>query len=128
MTARARLLAPRAKIVRTKKVALVLTLWKNEECGQNILLRTTTLCSSFPLLHILTAVVLSHDPLAEKGTVIRSGAVKMLEASRDYRCQNKTCGAVFSVQSDMSQGNLLAQPVRKPSIYSVCTCCSFLSA
>lgn len=47
-----------------------------------------------------------------QGTVIRSGAAKMLEVSREYRCQNKTCGAVFSVHSDMSQGNLLAPPVR----------------
>lgn len=48
-----------------------------------------------------------------QGTVIRSGAVKMLEVAREYRCQNKSCGAVFSVHSDMSQGNLLAPPVRE---------------
>ncbi|CAB1103664.1 unnamed protein product [Ectocarpus sp. CCAP 1310/34] len=51
-----------------------------------------------------------------QGTVIRSGAAKMLEVSREYRCQNKTCGAVFSVHSDMSQGNLLAPPTSCPGV------------
>ncbi|CAN0121637.1 unnamed protein product [Ectocarpus sp. 4 AP-2014] len=40
----------------------------------------------------------------------------MLEVSREYRCQNKTCGAVFSVHSDMSQGNLLAPPTSCPGV------------
>lgn len=61
------------------------------------------------VVHTLTVV--SHHPLAGQGTVIRTGTVKMLEVARDYRCQNKTCGAVFSALSDMSQGNLLAPPV-----------------
>ncbi|CAM9883337.1 unnamed protein product, partial [Sphacelaria rigidula] len=53
---------------------------------------------------------------SKQGTVIRTGAVKMLEVSREYRCQNKTCGAVFSVHSDMSQGNLLAPPTSCPGV------------
>ncbi|CAM9724732.1 unnamed protein product, partial [Choristocarpus tenellus] len=46
-----------------------------------------------------------------QGTVIRTGNIKMLEVSRDYQCKNKTCSVVFSVRSDMSQGNLLVPPV-----------------
>eukprot|EP00611_Tribonema_gayanum_P029193 TRINITY_DN7728_c0_g2_i1.p2 TRINITY_DN7728_c0_g2~~TRINITY_DN7728_c0_g2_i1.p2 ORF type:complete len:360 (+),score=155.61 TRINITY_DN7728_c0_g2_i1:116-1195(+) len=45
-----------------------------------------------------------------QGTVIRTGMVKMLEVTRQYQCQNKTCGHTFEVACDMSQGNVLVPP------------------
>ncbi|CAM9567362.1 unnamed protein product, partial [Discosporangium mesarthrocarpum] len=55
-----------------------------------------------------------HGTASCCGTVIRTGGIKMLEVSRSYCCKNKTCGAVFSVHSDMSQGNLLLPPTNCP--------------
>lgn len=44
------------------------------------------------------------------GTVVRTGAVKMLETCRTYQCCAAACGAVFRVEADREQGNVLAKP------------------
>lgn len=45
------------------------------------------------------------------GTVIRSGAVRVLETSREYICNHVNCRHVFNIHSDLSQGHLLKIPV-----------------
>ncbi len=49
-----------------------------------------------------------------RGTVVRTGLRKLLEKRREYRCCNKTCEALFYVECDMSQGNLLLPPKSCP--------------
>ena len=44
------------------------------------------------------------------GTVIRTGAVKMLEYIREYQCQSSRCNHEFTVAADMEQGNILEEP------------------
>lgn len=44
------------------------------------------------------------------GTVVRTGAIKMLETCRTYQCRAATCGAVFRVEADREQGNVLEKP------------------
>ncbi|MCO5550270.1 hypothetical protein L7F22_003751 [Adiantum nelumboides] len=48
-----------------------------------------------------------------KGTVIRSGAIKLLEGERLYEC-NK-CKYRFKIYPDLETGNLLQQPTSCPS-------------
>lgn len=48
-----------------------------------------------------------------RGTVIRTGQIKMLESERQYSCDK--CGHVFRVLADMDQHNgSLAVPTRLP--------------
>ncbi len=49
-----------------------------------------------------------------RGTVVRTGLRKLLEKRREYHCCNKTCEALFYVECDMSQGNLLLPPKSCP--------------
>ncbi|CAM9780826.1 unnamed protein product [Chrysoparadoxa australica] len=45
-----------------------------------------------------------------QGTVIRTAAIKLLENSKEYQCQNRTCSKRFLVYCDMSEGNQLLPP------------------
>ena len=48
------------------------------------------------------------------GTVVRAGAVKIIESCRTYQCGAASCGATFAVYADREQGNLLEKPTRCP--------------
>jgi DNA replicative helicase MCM subunit Mcm2 (Cdc46/Mcm family) len=48
------------------------------------------------------------------GTVIRTGAVKMLEHAKSFVCSK--CGHAFTVSADMEQGNILEEPAACPMI------------
>lgn len=47
------------------------------------------------------------------GTVVRVGAVKVLESERQYLC--KACGTTFAVQVDLQNGTTIASPAKCPS-------------
>ena len=49
------------------------------------------------------------------GKVIRTGAVRMLETSKKYECQNPRCMYRFTIQADPEQDNMLPQPRTCPS-------------
>jgi DNA helicase MCM9 len=50
-----------------------------------------------------------------EGTVVRTGAVKMLDAEREYRCRNPKCRHSFRVKADPQQGNILELPKSCPA-------------
>lgn len=49
------------------------------------------------------------------GKVVRTGAVRMLEVSKKYECQNPRCQYRFTVLADPEQDNMLPQPRSCPS-------------
>jgi DNA helicase MCM9 len=49
------------------------------------------------------------------GTVVRTGAVRMLEVSKQYECQNPKCRYRFTVTADPEQDHMLPQPRTCPS-------------
>ncbi|CAA7400958.1 unnamed protein product [Spirodela intermedia] len=51
--------------------------------------------------------------LTVKGTVIRSGAVKMIEGEREYMCRR--CKHRFKVQPELESGNVIRLPTSCPS-------------
>jgi DNA helicase MCM9 len=54
-------------------------------------------------------------PLVQiEGTVVRTGAVRVLEAQRWYRCLDQRCEHVFAVKPDAAQGNVFEAPKRCP--------------
>jgi DNA helicase MCM9 len=48
------------------------------------------------------------------GKVVRTGAVRMLEVSKKYECQNPRCAYRFTVLADAEQDNMLPQPKSCP--------------
>jgi DNA helicase MCM9 len=44
------------------------------------------------------------------GKVVRTGAVRMLEVSKKYECQNPRCQYRFTIMADPEQDNMLPQP------------------
>jgi DNA helicase MCM9 len=50
------------------------------------------------------------------GKVVRTGAVRMLEVSKKYECQNPRCQYRFNVLADPEQDNMLPQPRCCPSL------------
>jgi DNA helicase MCM9 len=54
-------------------------------------------------------------PLVQiEGTVVRTGAVRVLEAARTYRCLDHRCDCTFVVTPDATQGNIFEAPKRCP--------------
>jgi DNA helicase MCM9 len=49
------------------------------------------------------------------GTVVRTGAVRLLEVRKQYECQNPKCKYRFFVEADPEQDNLIPQPRMCPS-------------
>jgi len=48
------------------------------------------------------------------GTIVRSGAVKLLDLAKEYRCQ--TCGHCIGVTADPEQDNMIPQPRFCPNV------------
>ncbi len=49
------------------------------------------------------------------GTVVRTGAVRVLEVSKEYQCMKKNCGFRFRVFADPEQNNMLPTPRSCPA-------------
>ncbi|KAK8801985.1 hypothetical protein WA158_006380 [Blastocystis sp. Blastoise] len=49
------------------------------------------------------------------GTIIRTGAIKLLEAEKEYECNNSRCRCRFKVRADIEQGGLMEVPKVCPS-------------
>jgi len=61
-------------------------------------------------------LIIIHDQgkiITIPGTVIRSGAIKMLESQREYECGR--CSHRFLMHSDIEQRGLIQLPTRCPS-------------
>ncbi|KAK8818667.1 hypothetical protein WA538_003977 [Blastocystis sp. DL] len=49
------------------------------------------------------------------GTVLRTGSIKMLEAEKEFECQNNRCRCRFKVKADIEQGGTMELPTKCPS-------------